>query len=1328
MERCAKCGQSNIAGSYLCSNCGEILANQAAPGSKSGASEEKPLVCPRCKSLNSAGATVCARCGNALLLQSGLIGSQESGGRVGGRIKLEPSMFGEEATSAPPQAAKPAAAKGPSRLAQAAAKRERAGTGEETTPDWLAALRDGNPPAQPAVPTPAPQAMATPPASPAPTPAPAQIETNQPTPAQPVESAVAPAALPTANPEFDDYILIAPATPNPDQPSPPALQIGTSELPDWLVELKPAAPSAAGPTNRLADDPDLEVFNPDSLAATPALIIKPAQAMQTETAPASPKGISTEELGYGIPDWLRDLTTKNTEADQTRPHPTGAFEDRNKPLTTGNLKTDESIPNWLREATKSVPNSDGPSWGDVEIERTLNFAFEEETSFAPDLPATEPEFELPPLELELEASPATPANTHTGFTGDLADLPALAEDETPEPVTTYNSAWTTPASQNYAEYAAQDEAAPLMMTEDNDLGDLEPFSLPGEEFPDQPAATEIETGAATAAKLPPWGDGLAPWLVGLRPPALESEFEDGVASAEAAQAALMPDPNLLFVPEPEENPTNWLADMAKLSQNEENPPIGAVLERTETHSFSLREMLHQTEDLEAAQAAAIPEPDQAVATTPASMQDEALAAQSDEALEAELPDWLQNPPQPLPEQLEVELPDWLQNPAQPPADLNLEAQPATVSDEDLRPFEPDAAYAPSLISEPAPAQAAPSDVPTFDAAQPTTSPNIPDIPDTSPAIPDELLDEAEPAPDWLQDMMAGKPVQPVNTYGSTGRKEFSTYTPMGTGREGATDNLPEWLRDPAQPAPADNISDISSAGNTDNSASEVATNGLVADAAELLDEPQTAGATEAALLDNLFGGEVAEAASQTAPRQLPEWLQEQPRPTAPILEVPPDLPEWLRGPENDGATVAPDPQVHTDAVQNETATFGGLNAPDFLSDSDVPNWLRTATATPAPTATQPAAPSLENTSPDVLPAWLRAVGTQTVPEEAEEVGQSGSLDVGLPRVIVPTALAGAAVLTSLLRNTATPVEIPTQEARKPRLNPALLVRYLTCLALLAVILLGLLSPVSTARLNITPLVQSFYNNVESLSAGQKVLLVYDWEADKSGEMRPMAQAVTAHLLNKRAQLVTLSLNPQGPALAEEVTSELITNPLYGNNQNGLYDYGQGYLNLGFVPGSEAGVRSLFSRLNTLSDYRQGRPASEYPLMNGLDSLSKFNLIIVLAGDETGVRTWIEQFGITPGSKLLLGVPNAVGPIAQPYAFAPPSADANLQGQLVRAQGLVVGLNGATQYQQLLEENKNLPTDSKLNLNQRLTAQSLGALLLVVIIVVANIVYFLRKRD
>jgi len=52
------------------------------------------------------------------------------------------------------------------------------------------------------------------------------------------------------------------------------------------------------------------------------------------------------------------------------------------------------------------------------------------------------------------------------------------------------------------------------------------------------------------------------------------------------------------------------------------------------------------------------------------------------------------------------------------------------------------------------------------------------------------------------------------------------------------------------------------------------------------------------------------------------------------------------------------------------------------------------------------------------------------------------------------------------------------------------------------------------------------------------LISYDWEADRIGEMKPLAQAVTQHVMAKRARLVTVSLNPQGPALASQVTDEL----------------------------------------------------------------------------------------------------------------------------------------------------------------------------------------------
>jgi hypothetical protein len=844
--------------------------------------------------------------------------------------------------------------------------------------------------------------------------------------------------------------------------------------------------------------------------------------------------------------------------------------------------------------------------------------------------------------------------------------------------------------------------------------------------------------------------------------------------------------------------------MAALAETEEEAPLisEATERKTETRSFSLRDMLHQTDNLEL----------MAVPTTESEWP-AAISISSEEAKllpslvlpeeDAAVPDWLQasiptavpalapDMPEAEPEveaeaELELEPSAEAAVPPSPPAWLppiarsfiENDASLLSISDDeenldldldeaDLQPFsmeQVDEEVSPKANQAPARER--------FITPE-TESSSLADLSANFAKLAPNEEPAQEEAPEWLKDMLAGKPVAPVNTYGSRGRK-VTSYTPMSTGLKHETSDLPEWLRESgATPAPTDFSAEMttpeveenplvgleSSAPTfdteTDYNTDSVPTSMLtfLEEASE--EEPSQNAAAEYLeterpeddeLLQSLFATIVPDEAEISTEEAAPDWLQEAAPPAVPVIEPPQDLPDWLHNANQSGAAPAPTDDTDLELevaefkletqpeqlnLESETADFG---ATDFLSDSDVPSWLRTASDPPAPVPTPASiaqlAPAAEITSPGSLPAWLRAVnaGSTPVEEQNAEADVRSTFDVGLPRVEVPVALAGAGVLAALLHYEPAVAQTASVNTRAKGFNLTLLVRYLTIILLVAVTLLGLLGPInSTGRLTITPAVQSFYDQVESLTPDKKVLVVYDWQADRSGEMRPIAQTVTEHVLSKRAQLLTISLNPQGPSLAEEVTTELLSNQAYGNNQSGVYDYGKGYLNLGFVPGDEAAVQRLFTDLGELSDYRENKLASSYPIMQGLDSIAQFDQVIVLAGDETNVRTWIEQFGISREATVLIGVPSSVGPLAQPYAVAPPAASSETRGRLVLAKGLIVGLSGASQYQQLLQD-KGLLSDSHVNLNQRLTTQGLGALLLIVILIVANIVYFMRKRD
>jgi hypothetical protein len=199
----------------------------------------------------------------------------------------------------------------------------------------------------------------------------------------------------------------------------------------------------------------------------------------------------------------------------------------------------------------------------------------------------------------------------------------------------------------------------------------------------------------------------------------------------------------------------------------------------------------------------------------------------------------------------------------------------------------------------------------------------------------------------------------------------------------------------------------------------------------------------------------------------------------------------------------------------------------------------------------------------------------------------------------------------------------------------------------------------------------------------------------------LAQAVVYHLMQRRARLLVMSLLPQGPALAQNVIQPLA--------EQQVYVYGIDYVNLGYVPGDEAALASVVADVPGAlgSDFVQGRPLSDYTLTRNMAGIAATGLIIEIAGDDNGVRRWVEQVQ----SRVPVHVAAATSAIAMPLAFP------YLQsGQLV---GLAAGLPGAAEYEQLLGyEGK---------ARRGLNAQTLGQVAILLFIAASNIAMVFRRR-
>jgi hypothetical protein len=228
-----------------------------------------------------------------------------------------------------------------------------------------------------------------------------------------------------------------------------------------------------------------------------------------------------------------------------------------------------------------------------------------------------------------------------------------------------------------------------------------------------------------------------------------------------------------------------------------------------------------------------------------------------------------------------------------------------------------------------------------------------------------------------------------------------------------------------------------------------------------------------------------------------------------------------------------------------------------------------------------------------------------------------------------------------------------------------------------------------------PAVTALHDEIASLEGNAPVLVAFDYDPTTSGEMDVVAQAIIGHLRDQGARVVAISLLPAGPGTAQRLLEEVA-----GPGQ---------FANLGYLPGQAVAVRDLGMsfRVAVPRDF-QGVPVSDLKVMSGIAALQDFDLIVELAATQDSLRWWIEQARAPYGVAMGAGVSASLDPLARPYYETE-------QRQLV---GLVAGVPGAAMYQTLQGAQEPLAS--------RLDAQLAGHAVLVLVLLVGNGVYFVRR--
>ncbi|MBO9325812.1 MAG: hypothetical protein J7463_10570 [Roseiflexus sp.] len=586
----------------------------------------------------------------------------------------------------------------------------------------------------------------------------------------------------------------------------------------------------------------------------------------------------------------------------------------------------------------------------------------------------------------------------------------------------------------------------------------------------------------------------------------------------------------------------------------------------------------------------------------------------------ELPAWLrQDEPSitasPEDSRSASDLPDWLRDiaavppapPAAPVAPVAETAPPASDLPDWLR----------DIAAQPAASPAAPS-APVAETAPPAS--DLPDwlrdiaaVPPAPPAAPVAPVAETAPPasdlPDWLRDIAAVPPAPPA-----------APSAPVAETAPPASD-LPDWLRDiAAQPA-----------------ASPAAPSAPVAETAPpASDLPDWLTGTLST--PDIPSVEEKPVAPPSTPSDLPDWLQ---APDASPGAT--GLPDWLRGAEVPAATDAYDGRSYT----TEPAALRGSS--DLLSGMDLPEWLRVE---PEP---KPEPPLLSGRDLD----WLTRLGS--IAEDETITG----VTVTTPKLPPPPApkrteeqLAALNLLSRLAAEpipAATPLPHPEPTGALQRIGlERMISMVLLILVTVAIIIPGLVPALETPP--IIPDASEVHQQIAALGANDVVLIGYEWDARRVGELRPLEQAVIGQLIAQNVKLILVSTDPQGTLLQFDLLDTL--------RQAGYRQQGEGYLLLGYKPGGEMALRMVGRDFQTVlrSDYR-GDDATGSVLITGVDTgrpierLNDLSLIIVLADDTPDVQGWMEQvypqaqMGDRPVSLVFL-LPEEAAPIVQPYMRQP----------------------------------------------------------------------------
>jgi hypothetical protein len=508
-------------------------------------------------------------------------------------------------------------------------------------------------------------------------------------------------------------------------------------------------------------------------------------------------------------------------------------------------------------------------------------------------------------------------------------------------------------------------------------------------------------------------------------------------------------------------------------------------------------------------------------------------------------------------------------------------------------------------------------------------------------------------------------------------------------------------------------------------------------------------ATESQDRDSHLGGIAAAAASGYAVSELSHAQDQASEAVLPIESPPPEaaaleegeMPNWLR-------EIAPK-EFSDSAAQAATAAAQDIQP---AGATEIPDWVKGLGAAAAAGAVVSHLPDLDENERQELPDWLREpveqepglagvvaagalaaeLGAQTELEPALELpawfiaGKAPDISAREPYQVVettgplagisgilPLALAitephhlttptparsdGGRVFQTLL---AEPLVSASQAPADDKTRSLFSTHHLLYLLIFLAAFIPLFFGLDQAGLGLDATrsaTAGFYDQLQAIQPNSTVLVAFDYLPGAAIELDPAANAIIADVAARNSDVVAVSSNPNGAAIAESTLSAAReANPNFV------------YTNVGYIPGNESGLRVLASGwLPASRPDVNGVPWSSSPLAGRVSSMNDLALTVLLVGDDATLRAWMEQVEPRITSPIAAATSAMLEPQARNYVNA---------GQL---QASLRGLTGAAELELL--------SNTTGQAVKTMDAFSIVSLVLAGIIIAANVVFLVRRR-